>query len=77
MVTDTTLSEPTTHTTNLKDIHWSIDMSEEFNALLRNDTSDLVSYDIHQNVVGCKWVFLIKQKPDDTVDRYKARLVAK
>ncbi|PKI54957.1 hypothetical protein CRG98_024629 [Punica granatum] len=28
-------------------------------------------------VVGCKWVYRIKQKADETTDRYKARFVAK
>jgi hypothetical protein len=27
--------------------------------------------------VGCKWIFKKKLKPDDTVDKYKARLVVK
>lgn len=52
-------------------------MSEEFDALLRNGSWDIVSFDIHQKVVGCKWLFCIKRKPNDTVDRYKARLVSK
>ncbi|XP_061999292.1 uncharacterized mitochondrial protein AtMg00810-like [Rosa rugosa] len=30
-----------------------------------------------QNAVGCKWVFRIKRKSDNYVERYKARLVAK
>ena len=29
------------------------------------------------NLVGYKWVVKLKHKPDDFVDRYKARLVAK
>ena len=29
------------------------------------------------NLISCKWVFNLKYKPDDFVDRYKARLVAK
>lgn len=29
------------------------------------------------NVIDCKWVFKIKQKPDGSIDRYKAYLVAK
>jgi hypothetical protein len=27
--------------------------------------------------VGCKWIFKKKLKPDDIVDKYKARLVVK
>jgi hypothetical protein len=29
------------------------------------------------HIVGCKWVYKIKRKQDDNLDRYKARLVAK
>ena len=72
---DTT--EPTSHTQALKNPHWRAAMSDEFDALLRNGTWDLVPPDNSQNIVGCKWVFRIKQKPDGTIDRYKARLVAK
>ena len=27
--------------------------------------------------VGCRWVFAVKHKPDGTIERYKAQLVAK
>lgn len=36
-----------------------------------------ILFQIHQNLVGCKWVFRIKRKPDGTIEMYKARLVAK
>jgi hypothetical protein len=52
-------------------------MSQEFHALLSNQTWSLCPRPLHQNVVRNKWVFKIKQKPDDSVDRFKARLVAK
>ncbi|KAI5337565.1 hypothetical protein L3X38_016836 [Prunus dulcis] len=52
-------------------------MTEELNALIKNGTWSLVSYDPSMNVVWCKWVFRVKRKADGTIDRYKARLVAK
>lgn len=52
-------------------------MLKEFQALKNTGTWTLVPYFTHQNIVGCKWVFRIKRKPDGTIDRYKAHLVAK
>jgi len=52
-------------------------MKEEMDVLLKNKTWVLVTLLEGQNIVGCKWVFLIKYKADGTVERYKARLVAK
>jgi len=28
-------------------------------------------------IVGCRWVFTLKYRPNESVDRYKAKLVAK
>ncbi|OMP03277.1 Reverse transcriptase, RNA-dependent DNA polymerase [Corchorus capsularis] len=69
--------EPTCVSQALKDEKWCVAMSEEINALLRNNTWELVPKSDAQNLVGCKWVFRIKRNPDGSVSRYKARLVAK
>ncbi|KAJ3676869.1 hypothetical protein LUZ60_002593 [Juncus effusus] len=54
-----------------------VTMENEFNALLANQTWDLIPSHSSQNIVGCKWVFKIKKNADGSIERYKARLVAK
>lgn len=75
----TTLSdlEPTCFSQASKSHAWRSAMSEEINALLKNNTWSLVPPSPHHNTVGSKWVFRIKRKPDGSIERYKARLVAK
>lgn len=52
-------------------------MQTEFDALLANKTWRLIPPDGKKNVIDCKWVYKVKRKADGSIDRYKARLVAK
>ena len=52
-------------------------MKEEFDALHKTGTWDLVDLPFGKSAIGCKWVYKIKNRSDDIVDRYKARLVAR
>ncbi|KAH9716339.1 retrovirus-related pol polyprotein from transposon RE2 [Citrus sinensis] len=69
--------EPTSMTHALKDHNWRRAMSEEYDALVRNGTWELVPPNGITNLVGCKWIFRIKRHSDGSLDRFKARLVAK
>lgn len=55
---------------------WKSAMKEELDALHKNETWDLVPCPDNVKPIGCKWVYTIKLKPDGTLDRYKACLVA-
>jgi hypothetical protein len=52
-------------------------MIEELQALEKTHTWDLVDLPRGKSVIGCKWVYKIKNKSDGTIEQYKARLVAK
>ena len=56
---------------------WRKAISEEMDALEGNKTWEIVSLPNGKRVVGCKWVFTLKYKPDGTIERHKVRLVAK
>ncbi|GJT07932.1 putative RNA-directed DNA polymerase [Tanacetum coccineum] len=61
----------------LKSKHWKDAMEEEINALIKNNTWEKRVLPSGKKTVGCRWVFTIKYKPDGTIERYKARLLAK
>ena len=42
-----------------------------------NDVWDLVKFPEESKPVGCKWVFKTKLDPNENVERYKAKQVAK
>jgi len=46
-------------------------------ALISRETWELISAPKDSFVVGCRWVYTLKYRPDGSVDRYKVRLVAK
>jgi len=56
---------------------WRQAMLDELGALHNSGTWELVPLPSVKSVVGCKWIFAIKVGPDGTIDRLKARLMAK
>ena len=52
-------------------------MSTELQALESNGTWSLTTLPPGKHPVGCKWVYKLKYRADGSLERYKARLVAK
>lgn len=58
----TNSSDPTTFAQDQKISSWWTVMCEEFDALLRNSTWDLVPAHLFHNAIGCKWVYKTKKE---------------
>ena len=52
-------------------------MAVELTALADNNTWSLTSLPLGKHPIDCKWVYKVKLKVDGTLERYKAKLVAK
>ena len=77
----TDVYEPNTYdeeaTTGPDSSKWIGAMGEEHEALVSNDTWELIPAPADTNVIKCRWVYKIKRNESGEIVRYKARLVAK
>jgi len=71
------LFEPSSYKKAIIDPLWQRAMDEELSVLHKIDTWDLVPLPLSKSIVGCCWVYKIKTNFDGSIERYKARLVAK
>ena len=56
---------------------WRKAMEEEIAAHHSNGTWKVEALPPGKRAIGCKWVFCLKRKADGSIERYKARLIAK
>ena len=56
---------------------WQQAMDRELSTLENAETWDTVPRPLGKNIVGSKWVFRIKRNADGSVEKHKARLVAR
>ena len=59
-------------------LQWKVVMDTEMSTLHSHGTWVLVpSTSAQKDIVGCRWVFVVKYLANGHVDQYKVRLVAK
>lgn len=69
--------EPKTVSAALKDHGLTETMVEEMDTCDETNTWTLVPYTLDMNVLGYRWVFRTKLQADGTLDKLRARIVAK
>ncbi|KAG7565217.1 Retrotransposon gag domain [Arabidopsis suecica] len=70
-------SEPKNFLEAVKSEKWHGPMNEELQTCVNTGTFSVVSLPEGKKPIGCRWVYRIKHNADGTIDRYRARLVAK
>ncbi|XP_070675627.1 uncharacterized mitochondrial protein AtMg00820-like [Malus domestica] len=71
------ITEPFSYKTASKVPEWQVALQDEINALEAQKTWTFVPLLVGKNLVGCKWVYMLKKNPNGSITKYKARLVAK
>lgn len=69
--------EPNTYGQAMQHASWRDAIQPKLSALLKTNTWQLTPLPPTKKSIGCKWIFKVKLKADGTVERHKARLVAK
>jgi hypothetical protein len=56
---------------------WVDAMVEEYDSIIKNSGWDIVPRPVEKSVVGWRWIYKVKQVADGSVEKYKARFVAR
>ena len=64
------------HEANSQEV-WKEAMQEELKALDQHNTWSITKLPTGKKAVGCKWIYKLKFKSDGSIERHKARLVAR
>jgi hypothetical protein len=69
--------EPTTFEEAAHKKQWKEAMTEEHRSIMKNDVWEIVPRPKEKSVLTSQWVYKIKHAADGSVDKYKARFVAR
>jgi hypothetical protein len=69
--------EPTCFEEAIQMKEWADAMTEEYQSIIKNDVWEIVLRPKSKDVVSSKWLFKIKHAADGSIEKYKARFVAR
>ena len=70
-------SKPSCHGEASGEKLWKDSMTEEYQSIIKNDVWDVVPRPEGKSVVTSKWIYKIKHVADGSIEKYKARFMAR
>ena len=77
MLCDIIDAEPTYYEEAIEKKVWKDAMIEEYQSIIKNDVWDVVSRPKEKSIVSSKWIYKTKHSTDGSIEKYKARFVAR
>jgi hypothetical protein len=69
--------EPTCFEEAIQRKEWTDAMTEEYQSIMKNEVWEIVPRPKNKDVVSSRWLFKIKHAADGSIEKYKARFVAR
>ena len=69
--------EPTFFKALIQKKEWMDAMTEEYWSIIKNDVWEVVPRPKNKDVVSSKWIYKIKHAADESIEKHKARFVAR
>ena len=69
--------EPTSYEEAIQKKEWIESMAKEYQLIMKNDVWDIVPKTEGKSVVSSKWIYRIKHAANKSIEKYKARFVAR
>ena len=69
--------ELTSYEEAMQEKEWVEAMTEEYQSIMKHDVWDIVPKPEGKSVVSSKWIYKIKHAADGSIEKYKARFVAR
>jgi hypothetical protein len=71
------VTEPSSFQEAVQDPTWVDSMVEEYDSIVKNSAWEIVPRPVDKLVVGSKWIYKVNQVDDGSLEKYKARFVAR
>ena len=71
------VTKPSSFEEAVQEPTWVDAMVDEYNSIVRNSAWEIVPRPMGKSVVGSRWIYKVKQVVDGSIEKYKARFVAR